>query len=258
MNKDFRNIFTTVIDEKELIFIGEGKQDRWEEGHLQTQEGTVVARVVNGIPRFVEDKDDLWGNEEDVEEQLKNSGYEGKEALINRNWNTAVKQWNCMHVRYDWINKIIKHDGIILEVACGPGGGNMPYILQANPEAHLLSNDIGWWVVNEWKKFYDKKSIKNIGFAQFDMTKCPIKSNTIDAVTSSGGFGNISNTHLALKEAFRILKPNGKLYMLDSDLDMEVFNKLPISEKEEWIKHQPITGNGFVNCLKDIGFKIIQ
>lgn len=51
--------------------------------------------------------------------------------------------------------RIASCDGIILEIGAGPGGGYMPYILKANPDATVIISDLSPTVVHEWKLFLD-------------------------------------------------------------------------------------------------------
>jgi ubiquinone/menaquinone biosynthesis C-methylase UbiE len=51
----------------------------------------------------------------------------------------------------------------------------------------------------------------------------PIRSNTFNIVTSSGGFGNIPGTDKAIREAFRILKRGANLFMADGTINKEDF-----------------------------------
>lgn len=38
--------------------------------------------------------------------------------------------------------KIVDHGGLILEIGAGPGGGFMPYVLKANPDAAVIISDL--------------------------------------------------------------------------------------------------------------------
>ena len=60
-----------------------------------------------------------------------------------------------------------------------------------------------------------KNNLKNITFIKGDAEKLPFEANSFDYITISYGFRNISDYNLALSEFFRVLKPGGKLGILE-------------------------------------------
>jgi demethylmenaquinone methyltransferase/2-methoxy-6-polyprenyl-1,4-benzoquinol methylase len=60
-----------------------------------------------------------------------------------------------------------------------------------------------------------KRNLANITFIEGDAENLPLESNSIDCLTISYGFRNISNYEMALTEFYRVLKPGGKLGILE-------------------------------------------
>lgn len=102
--------------------------------------------------------------------------------------------------------QIASCDGIILEIGAGPGGGYMPYVLKANPDATIIISDLSPTVVREWKSFLDKAlDSPNLYYAAFDFCNMPFKDNSIDIISDGGGIGNCEGVKAkALKEAYRV------------------------------------------------------
>lgn len=228
-------------------------KERWTtiDGVLKTADGIHSYPVVDGIPNFVDPSVKAW-TEEEMKEIRK-----GK--WIERNWKSQTQQMQTKSKRSNFCQRIAESDGIILDVASGPGGGSMPGIVYFNPNAKVLMNDLGVRVLQEWQAFLRKNKIgPNVCFAAFDATCMPIRSETFDIVASSGGFGNIAGTNKALQEAFRILKKDGILFMADGTVKKEDFSQFPKEVQLEWKTRLPALVNGYKRILKDAGFSIIS
>lgn len=258
MHPSCQNLFVTPVGRNPLHYIGEMKEEQWADGYLADENDIRYADVRNGIPSFVRPEDDGWGTDAQVESLLTKHGVR-RETLISQNWEASLRDWSPTSEHYTWVQRIVEQGGLILEIACGPGGGLMPLILDMDPNATLLANDIGWWILVEWKKFNDQNHLwKNASFAQFDVKGCPLRSDCFDSVDSSGGFSNIEGSHLALAEAYRILKPAGRLFMTDAEVDPFSFAQLPDAEQEAWLKRFPQQSRGYEEILFDTGFEILQ
>ena len=145
---------------------------------------------------------------------------------VCKNWSKAQSEKSAL----DEIGQnIAAYSGLILEIGAGPGGGFMPYILKANPNATILISDLSPTVVREWKRFLDRVlGSPNIHYAAFDFCQMPLHDNSVDVVSDGGGIGNCEGNPLqALKEAYRVLKPGGKLITSTGFVNKETFSSLP-------------------------------
>lgn len=251
MHPKFQNIFVVPRTHEPLLYIGTMHNDRWKDGVLRTNDKRHSFDVLDGIPNFVDPSIRAW-TEEEMEEIRK-----GK--WIERNWESQIQEIQAGSRRADFCKMIAESDGIILDVASGPGGGMMPGIVYFNPEANVLMNDLGIKVLQEWQAFLRKKKIApNVCFAAFDATCMPIRSEAFDVVASAGGFGNIPKTDKAIQEAFRILKRGGKLFMADGIVKEEDFSQFPKEVQLEWKTRFPAIVSGYKSILVDAGFSIIS
>ena len=169
----------------------------------------------SGIACFVPEQErDDWANEIQS----------GK--WIKRNWESS----RADDPDIDGVGKqIASCGGIILEIGAGPGGGYMPYILKANPDATIIISDLSPTIVQEWKAFLDKSlDSPNIYYAVFNFCNMPFNDNSIDVISDCGGIGNCEGIRAnALKEAFRVLKPGGKLITTTGFVNKETLAALP-------------------------------
>lgn len=157
---------------------------------------------------------------------------------VKRNW-----EWSRADNTYmDGVGRYIAScDGIILETGAGPGGGYMPYILKANPNATIIINDLSPTVVAEWKSFLDKTlDSPNLYYAVFDFCDMPFRDNSIDMISDGGGIGNCEGSKAkALKEAFRVLKPGGRLITSTGFVNKETLAQLPVEAQKVLLEKRP-------------------
>ena len=116
--------------------------------------------------------------------------------------------------RKKFINLLnIRNHSKILDVACGTG--DICFEIEKKYDVAIIGIDISKKMVELANKKATKKNQLKINFIQGDGENLPIESNSIDYLTISFGFRNISNYNKALKEFFRVLKPGGTLGILE-------------------------------------------
>ena len=168
-----------------------------------------------------------------------------EEGWIARNWREA--QAKDGEVEHDVGRRIAEKGGMILEIGAGPGGGFVPYILQADPDASIIMSDISPTVVREWRKLLDKElDSPNLGYAAFDFCRIPFRDGCIDVVSDRAGIGNMATAEgeigdkgAALKEVYRILKPDGMLVTTVGFVTKETFAGLPEQARKVLLEKRP-------------------
>ena len=122
----------------------------------------------------------------------------------------------------NWLNP--QENTKLIDVASGTGDIAKLFLNQTNNECEIccVDENRGMLEINK-KKF---KNSNNIKWYCNNAEKLPFEDNEFDYYTISFGIRNVVNINKAFKEAFRILKPGGRLLCLEfSKVQNEILNK---------------------------------
>ncbi len=126
----------------------------------------------------------------------------------------------------------------ILDIAGGTGDLAAKFSRLVGPEGEVVLADINDSMLKVGRdKLMDHGVAGNIRYAQADAQYLPFGDNTFDCITIAFGLRNVTDKDLALRSMLRVLKPGGRLLVLEfskptSDLlgkayDFYSFNLLP-------------------------------
>lgn len=103
---------------------------------------------------------------------------------------------------------------LILDVACGTGDFAIECV-KLNPDK-IYGVDISSGMLEVGKKKIKKKGLENLlEFKLGDGEKLDFEDNTFDAITVAFGVRNFENLEAGLKDMLRVLKPSGKVVVLE-------------------------------------------
>ncbi len=158
---------------------------------------------------------------------------------VRRNWEEQKEHLEPFFE--DVAERINAHGGVILEIGTGPGGGFMPSILFANPDANIIISDLSPTVVREWKKLLDGElHSPNIRYAALDNCDLPFRNDSIDVVSDGGGIGNTEGERQkALSGIYRILKPGGLFVTSTGFVTKETLCALPENVQRQLLEKRP-------------------
>jgi len=102
----------------------------------------------------------------------------------------------------------------LLDVACGTGDQSFAALKVADIE--VVGLDFSFNMLELAKKKIDKRNLsQKFQVVQGDAEKLPFQDNTFDALSISYGIRNVGTISAALGEFYRVLKPGGRLSILE-------------------------------------------
>jgi SAM-dependent methyltransferase len=99
------------------------------------------------------------------------------------------------------------YKGIVLEIGCGPGF-DAHRKAQSNPEFPYFGIDLGRQI--EGIALRDK-DISNLHYMRGDALNLPMKKEEVNFIVSFGVFHHTANPQKCMDEAWRVLKPGGRI-----------------------------------------------
>ncbi len=121
---------------------------------------------------------------------------------------------NTLTFLHNW--EKIQPQAMILDVACGTGEFER-LLLEKNPTQKIVGIDISEKMLDLARQKYD--AFSNVEFQQASVHSLPFDSDYFDVVVCANSFHFFDQPQLALQEMKRVVKPNGKVIILDWNKD---------------------------------------
>ena len=104
----------------------------------------------------------------------------------------------------------------VLDLAAGTGDLSARFSGLVGPEGEVIMSDINAAMLLEGRKrMLDEGHVGNVQYVQINAQYIPFPDNHFDCVTIGFGLRNVTDKQMALEEIFRVLKPGGRLLVLE-------------------------------------------
>ena len=128
----------------------------------------------------------------------------------------------------------IKSPTNFLDLGCGTGWAVCYVTKITNGRGNFVGIDISKGMIEQSKS--NANGLPNVYFYEASSDSLPLESNYFDTIICTNSFHHYSRPEVALSEVNRVLKPSGRIYILDVTADdffiQWVNNKVRAKEKE--------------------------
>ncbi|MGB0937791.1 MAG: bifunctional demethylmenaquinone methyltransferase/2-methoxy-6-polyprenyl-1,4-benzoquinol methylase UbiE [Colwellia sp.] len=163
---------------------------------------------------------------------------EDKVSMVAGVFHSVAKQYDVMNdlmsfgVHRLWKRFTIDASGVrpgnkVLDLAGGTGDLTAKFSQLVGKNGQVVLADINSSMLNVGRdKLRDKGLVQNIEYVQANAQYLPFEDNTFDIVTIAFGLRNVTDKDMALRSIYRVLKPGGRLLVLEfSKPEHELLNK---------------------------------
>lgn len=181
------------------------------------------------------------------------------EHWIARNWDSEWEHILSHPFRKDLCLSLLGGGEPIVELAAGPGGGNLSPMLHLAPHTKVVLNDIDSRLLWRWKEFLRNVApTADVAAVAFDACDMPFLNGSIAGLSSRGGISSCrGDSKLVLRECARVLKPEGRLLLYELCLTHQTVIDLPQALRDLWVYNNWLFGD-WQAMLEDAGFIIVS
>jgi demethylmenaquinone methyltransferase / 2-methoxy-6-polyprenyl-1,4-benzoquinol methylase len=105
---------------------------------------------------------------------------------------------------------------IILDLAGGTGDLARVFADKVGKKGHVILADINATMLEQGReRLLNAGILNNVSYVQADAEELPFPSNYFDCLTIAFGLRNVTDKDKALRSMYRVLKPGGKLLVLE-------------------------------------------
>lgn len=163
-----------------------------------------------------------------------NTHFGFKQVPVEEKAGHVAKVFHSVAAKYDLMNDLmsggihrlwkqftIEMSGVrpgqrVLDIAGGTGDLAAKFSRIVGPDGLVVLADINDSMLRVGRdKLTDQGVAGNLVFAQGDAQFLPFADNTFDCITIAFGLRNVTDKNLALKSMLRVLKPGGRLLVLE-------------------------------------------
>jgi len=151
----------------------------------------------------------------------------------------------------------IKAGDVVLDLGSGAGIDSILAAEKVGKSGRVIGVDMTEEMIERAKENARKYNITNVEFLLGEIEHLPLKDNTVDTIITNCVINLTPDKAKTFSEAYRVLKPGGKIYLSDIVL-LEELSKEQRNNKEliSGCVAGALLKEDYLNKIKDAGFKV--
>lgn len=156
----------------------------------------------------------------------------------------------------------VKQNDLVLDAGCGIGGSGVWLARERN--AQVVGLNIVDRQLTKGKNLVDKRDLsQKVGFVKGDYQKLPFKDRVFDVFWSLESIEHATNLKDFMKEAFRVLKPGGKMviaatFLGNKNISFEEKRQMQIGQAVAGCFNDFRTATSNIEIMQEAGFVDLQ
>ena len=150
-----------------------------------------------------------------------------KQGLVADVFHSVASKYDIMNdlmsmgIHRLWKRFTLDHSGVkpgdkVLDVAGGTGDLTIGFSKRVGQKGKVILSDINSSMLNEGRnRLINEGIVDNVDYVLANAEKLPFKDNRFDCISIGFGLRNVTDKDAALRSMFRILKPGGRLLILE-------------------------------------------
>lgn len=151
----------------------------------------------------------------------------------------------------------IKEGDVVLDLGSGAGIDAILAAKKVGAKGRVIGVDMTEEMVAKAKENAKKQGIKNVEFLLGEIENLPLKDNSVDTIITNCVINLTPDKAKTFGEAYRVLKPGGKIYLSDIVL-LEELTKQQKNDKDliSGCVAGALLRDDYLNKIKGVGFKV--
>ena len=152
---------------------------------------------------------------------------EEKTSLVGKVFSSVASKYDLMNdlmsvgIHRLWKKIAVQHCSLrpgqrVLDLAGGTGDLTHAFAREVGPTGQVVLADINSKMLHAGKeKLINLGTLGNVDYLQLNAESLPLPEHHFDCIAIGFGLRNVTQKDLALKEMFRVLKPGGRVVILE-------------------------------------------